>query len=67
MTQANMYKELIRRNRYGYDGCYPSARYESCHDAHDSWWKPADKSYAENIKESIKYMNENGMSFASEG
>ena len=23
--------------------------------------------YAENIKESIKYMNENGMSFASEG
>ena len=25
------------------------------------------ETYAENIKESIKYMNENGISFASEG
>ena len=29
MTQADMYRELIRRNRYGYDGCYPSTRYEN--------------------------------------
>lgn len=51
MTQADMYRELIRRNRYGYDGCCPSNRYNECSDKEVSLWNPIYVDYAKIFKE----------------
>jgi hypothetical protein len=62
MTQADMYRELIRRNRYGYDDCYPSNRYNESSDVDSNWWKPVDEGYAKTIYECIK-KKENHMDY----